>query len=155
VTTWDDSDLPVLHALATTDHHEIRDGYLILSENTGREKLGLDLSEEEVERAVLTLGDAEYVAGKVNPGFGFTYFHVTGRGMQALGQWPSFSDSSPATIAALLDRFADEAPTAEEGDNARRAASYVRTLEPAVVTSVLRTVMVEGAKAALRLGTGL
>jgi hypothetical protein len=55
----------------------------------------------------------------------------------------------------LLERLADEAPSAEEGDNARKAASYLRTLPPAVMTSVLRTVMVEGAKVAFRFGAGL
>jgi hypothetical protein len=155
VTIWDDRDLPLLQALATTDHQEIRDGYLILSENTALERLGLDLSEEAVELSVLTLIDAGYVVGELEPHFGFTHLHVTGRGMQALGQWPWFSDSSPATIASLLERLADEAPTAEEGQHARRAARYVRSLPAPVLTSVLRTVMVEGAKAAIRFGTGL
>jgi hypothetical protein len=75
--------------------------------------------------------------------------------MQARGQWPWFNETWPATIATLLERLADEAPSAEEGDNARKAASYLRTLPPAVMTSVLRTVMVEGAKVAFRFGAGL
>ena len=116
--------------------------------------LGLDLPEEALELAILTLGDADYVSGELEANFGFTHLHVTGRGMQALGQWPWLSDSSPATIAALLERLADEAPTPEESDNARRAANYVRTLPVAVLTSVFRTVMVEGAQAAIRLGAG-
>jgi hypothetical protein len=154
VTIWDDRDLPVLRALAATDHHEIRDGYLILGDDAAREKLGLDLPPDELERAVFTLRDAGYVAAKPEAKFGFTHLHVTGRGMQAIGQWPSFSESSPATIAALLDRLAEEAPTDAEAVSARRAASYIRSLAASVVTSAFRTVMVEGAKAAIRLGAG-
>jgi hypothetical protein len=40
---------------------------------------------------------------------------------------------SPATLALLLERLADEAATDEEATNLRRAARYVRSLTKASV----------------------
>ena len=70
---------------------------------------------------------------------------------------------TPAALAELLERFAEEAATEEESTNARRAAAYLRTLPEAAFRAALRTVMIEGTKAllgvadlstALRLGAG-
>jgi hypothetical protein len=84
----------------------------------------LDLEHDEIVDAILTLGDAGYIEGELLASTGgdatFTHFHVTGRGLQALGEWPLFDDIvSPLTFAALLDRLAEEAPTEEEKTNAR------------------------------------
>jgi hypothetical protein len=79
------------------------------------------------------LNDLGYVDGQVQyetgPGALFTHLRVTGRGQQALGEWPLFDEiASPATLALFLERLAEEAPTDEEASNLRRAAGYVRGL---------------------------
>ena len=58
-----------------------------------------------------------------------THFQVTGRGQQALGEWPLFDQiASPETLALLLERLAEEAPSDEEANNLRKAATYARSL---------------------------
>jgi hypothetical protein len=133
VTTWERRDLLVLRAVATTDDENLRNGFLMLDHGrTGT--FSLDLADEEIHAAILVLGDAGYVEGNgpnYNSGGGvhFTSFSVSGRGQQALGQWPLFHDiASPETLAQLLETLADEAPTEEEGANMRRAARYARTV---------------------------
>lgn len=159
MTLWETRDLLVLRAVAETDDPEVRGGFLFLGQGVGANKLGVGLSDDDIEIALLTLSDAGYVTATDTRRHGggggsFTQLHVTGRGMQALGKWPWFTELSPVSLAALLDQFAVEAATTEETENARRAARYLRTLPPAIVRQVLTTVTVEGAKAALRLGSG-
>jgi hypothetical protein len=132
-TTWERRDLPVLQAVATTDDENVRNGFLMLDYGrTGT--FGLDLVDEEIHSAILVLGDAGYVEGNgptYNSGGGvhFTSFSVTGRGQQALGQWPLFHNiTSAETLARLLETLAAEAPTEEESANMRRAARYARTV---------------------------
>jgi hypothetical protein len=132
-TVWERRDLPVLRQLAS-DREHLRVGFLHLSPHAEEPTLGLDLSASEVHDAVLCLGDVGYVEAQnlqyeTGPGAMFTGLRVTGRGQQALGEWPLFDEiAAPETLALLLERFADEAPTDEEADNLRRAASYARTL---------------------------
>lgn len=138
MTLWEGRDLPVLRALAEPIDEQVRDGYLWLTgEATGAERLGVTLSNTEIWDAILTLADAGYVtceAHETNYRGGFTHLSVTGRGLQALGQWPLFEEiASPATLALLLERLAEEAPSEEESSNMRRAASYVRKLSVPVV----------------------
>jgi hypothetical protein len=66
------------------------------------------------------------------------------------GEWPFFTEVTPAALAALLDRFAEEAPTDEEASAARTSASYVRTLGIGTLKAAARVAMVEGTKAAFR-----
>jgi hypothetical protein len=151
VNAWEQRDLPVLAALANTEDQHVRRGYLDIS--LARETLGLDLTSSEIHDAVLTLGDAGYVGYDIDYETGngglFTQLKVTGRGKQALGDWPLFTEVTPATLAALLDRLADEAPTDEEAENARTAATYIRSLPVAAFKAAMRTVIVEGTKASL------
>ncbi len=126
-------DLPVLRALATSEDSYVRDGYLTIGHGRGADALGLELSDGEIHDAILTLADADYVDFELQyetgPGAHLTNFSVTGRGQQALGEWPLFDTiASPETLALMLERLAEEAPTDEEADNMRRAARYVRTL---------------------------
>lgn len=126
---WEKRDLPVLRALATSDDENLRHGFLSVGENGN--VLGLDLSAGDLHDAILTLADVDYVEGRVEystgPGAMFTHLRVTGRGQQALGEWPLFDEiASPETLALLLERFAEEAETSEEEANLRRAAGYVR-----------------------------
>ena len=139
MTVWERRDLPVLRALATSDDENVRQGFLHLSAAEAK-PLGLDLTMEEVYDAVLTLGDADYIEGNLQHESGrsaiITRFQVTGRGQQALGEWPLFDQlASPQTLALLLERLAEEAPTDEEARNLRRAASYMRGLAASTLRS--------------------
>lgn len=133
MTVWERRDLPVLRALTTSDDTYVREGHLTIGHGRGKEALGLDLTDGEIYDSILTLGDAGYVDFRVQletgPGAHFTSLTVEGRGQQALGEWPLFDTiASPETLALLLERLAEEAPTDEEADNMRRAATYVRKL---------------------------
>jgi hypothetical protein len=150
MTLWERRDLPVLRALATSDDENIRQGYLQLSRQD-QNPLGLSLEVDEVFEAVLTLGDAAYVEGELRrEGAGgalFTHFQVTGRGQQALGEWPLFDQlASPETFALLLERMALVAPTEEEAGNLRKAASYARSLAAATVRSAAIAALVHVAR---------
>lgn len=148
---WEQRDLPVLRALAQSDDAELRDhGVLRVGKASA---LGLDLSPGELHDAVLTLGDAGYVEGRVEYSSGpdamFTHFRVTARGMQALGQWPLFDEiASPETLALLLERLADEAPTDEEASNMRRAAAYVRSVSGASLRALTTAAISQLARSA-------
>jgi hypothetical protein len=138
VTVWAERDLPVLRALDVSDDVNIREGFLSLGDLDAREALGLELGNADVYDAMLVLRDAAYIdfelKHETGPGALFTRVAVTGRGQQALGQWPLFDSlAAPETIALLLERLAEEASTEEEASNLRRAAGYMRTLSLAAV----------------------
>jgi hypothetical protein len=155
MTLWERRDLPVLQALATSDDENLRHGFLSVEEH-GENALGLDLSPGELHDAILTLSDAGYVEGAIgyeSGGATFTRLGVTGRGQQALGQWPLFDEiASPKTLALLLERLADEAPTDEEAANLRQAGAYARTLGAASLRSAAVGVLSQLAKIGLGLG---
>lgn len=157
MSVWERRDFPVLRALATSDDERLRHGFLDLSEHYPDPPLGLDLSAGDVHDAVLTLLDVGYVEihdlqYESGPGALFTGLRVTGRGQQALGQWPLFDEiASPATLSLLLERFAEEAPTDEEAENLRRAARYAGSLG----ASSLRAAAVGALSQLARLGFGL
>jgi hypothetical protein len=151
MTVWERRDLPVLRALADTDDENILQGVLNLSAENGN-PLGLDLTFEEIYDAVLTLSDAGYVEGEVQHEGGrsalLTQFQITGRGYQALGEWPLFDElASPQTLALLLDRLAEEAPTREEASNFRRAARYARGLTASTLRAALIAALAHVARA--------
>jgi hypothetical protein len=148
-------DLPVLQALATSDDRNVRHGHLHLSAD--ERPLGLDLKTEEVYQAVLTLADAGYIDGDLQHEGGssalISQFQVTGRGHQALGEWPLFDQlASPETLALLLERLAEEAPTNEEAGNLRRAATHVRGLAAPTLRSTAVGALAYLARAHLGLG---
>ena len=133
MTIWERRDFPVLQALAKSTDEDLREGFLSLG-GTGGKRLGLDdLADDEIHDAILTLGDAGYVEARVEYHTGggaiFTHLRLTGRGLQALGEWPLFDEiSSPETLAMLLEHLAEEAPSDEEEANLRRAARYARSV---------------------------
>jgi hypothetical protein len=155
MTTWERRDLPVLRALATSTDSNLRHG--ILSVGPQRvEALEVELDGLEVHDSVLTLADVGYVqAGRQyesGAGATFTHLHVTGRGQQALGEWPLFDEiASPQTLALLLERLAEEAPSEEEAENMRRAAKYART----VGAGALRALMVGATSQLAKVALGL
>ncbi len=133
MTVWERRDLPVLQALATSEDDYVRQGYVMLGAGRGSNSLGLELNDGEIHDSILALQDAGYVdfnrQYESGPGAHFTNFAITGRGQQALGEWPLFDTiASPETMALMLERLAEEAPSDEEAENLRRAARYVRTL---------------------------
>jgi hypothetical protein len=114
------------------------------------------LSDAEIYEALMVLRDVLYVDFDVQletgPGAHFNQLHVTGRGQQALGEWPLFDNIvSPETLALMLERLAEEAPSEEEASNMRRAARYVRTLS----ASSLRAFATGAVAALLRQSLGL
>lgn len=156
MSVWERRDLPVLQALATSDDEILRHGFLSI-ESDGQSALGLDLSAGDLHDAILDLADAGYVDGDVQysggPSAQFTGLQVLGRGEQALGQWPLFDEiTSPETLALLLERLAEEAPSDEEASNLRRAAEYARTVGAASLRAVVIGVLSQLAKAGMGLG---
>jgi DNA-binding PadR family transcriptional regulator len=157
VTVWERRDLPVLQALATSEDSYVREGYVMVGHGKGGEALGLELSEGEIHDAILTLQDAGYVDFNVQresgPGAHFTNFTITGRGQQALGEWPLFDTIvAPETLALMLERLAEEAATDEEADNLRRSAGYVRTLSGAALRAFFTGAMSAALRGSLGLG---
>jgi hypothetical protein len=141
MTLWEQRDFPVLQALAGSDDDDIRQGVLQL-DAAEKQPLGLDLTTEEIYDAVLVLADAGYIEGNLQHESGnsilITRFQVTGQGQQALGEWPLFDQlASPQTLALLLERLAEEAPSEEEAGNLRRAARYARGLAAPTVRAAL------------------
>jgi len=119
-------------------------------------KLGLDLAGGEFHDAILTLRDAGYVEGDLSyaggPTAHFAGLYVTGRGLQALGEWPLFDEiASPDTLALLLERFAEEAPIGDAA-NLRRAAQYARRLGAASLRSAAVGALAHVARIGLGLG---
>lgn len=153
---WERRDLPVLQTLATSDDSGLRAGFLSLSDTPGGH-FGLDLTGGEIHDAILALEDAGYVEARVTyesgPSPVFTQLRVTGRGQQALGEWPLFDEiASPETLALLLERLAEEAPSEEEGTNLRQAARYARSLGAASLRAVAIGALSQLAKGQLGLG---
>lgn len=159
MTLWQRRDYPVLRGLADSNDEGVRAGYLDLNASRKSGTLELDLSDSEIHDALLTLGEADYVHFQLHPesGFGamFTHLQVTGAGYQALGEWPFFTEVTPATLAEMLEHFAAEAPSDDEAANARRAAEYVRRLSGDAFKAAVKTVIAESIKAGVRLGAGV
>jgi hypothetical protein len=103
---------------------------------------------------MLTLRDAGFVTAdrreEASAGVVFTNVLVTGPGMQALGQWPLFEEiTSPPTLAAFLDRLADQAADPEEAAALRGAASYVRSLSGELLRAAARAALTYALRAGL------
>jgi hypothetical protein len=116
VIEWERSALPVLQALADCQDKTVRDGYLGLGHGGGARTLGLDVEDGELHDALLALTDVGYIqiddiqyeGGGSGSVLGA---RVTGRGMQALGRWPSLQAAmSPVTLVAVPERLRDYAP---------------------------------------------
>jgi hypothetical protein len=152
MTVWERRDYPVLHALANSDDENLRHGFL-----SAAEQLGLEMTPGDLHDALLALADADYIDVQVGyesgPSALFTHLQVTGRGQQALGQWPLFDEiASPETLAMLLEHLAAEAATSEEESNLRRAADYVRGVSAATLRALVIGVVAQLAKSGLGLG---
>ena len=145
-------DLQVLQLLArrgAIDAH----GAFTLSQARLRE-LGVDLAFDEMLQAIHALSDLDYVGGHgwvegapdvwqgeptEAPFQSIEYrdFFVTGRGLRAIGEWPSFTDLTPTTIAALLEWLATVSTDQAQADETRAAAWDIRVLGPGILDTAV------------------
>lgn len=153
---WEERDVPVLRALATTEDDNLRHGFLHMTRGHGAEALQLELPAEAVHESIIALRDLGYVEANesYSSGGGVTYtgLRVTGRGQQALGEWPLFEQFvSPDTLARFLEVMAEEAESDEVEGNLRRAAEYVRGLSMATLKALAVSATAHAARHALGL----
>jgi hypothetical protein len=147
---WEDRALPLLVALTRSDDQQLRDGILMLGHGQGT-FLGLDLADELILMTVLQLGDLGYVEYnnvELEGGSGaiITGLHVSGRGLQLLGQWPRFRALvTPATLAAAIEHLANYA-SPEEATVLRRAAAAVRRMGAAGLKSAAIHIGIQAAR---------
>lgn len=138
---WTDRALPVLRALEAPSNGQVRDGFLSIGRGRAEKNLGVALSDDATHDTILQLHDAGYVEFKnvsyeTGGGAHFSGLHITGRGLQVLGQWPRLEAIvSPLTFAALLDALAEYAP-ADEATEMKRAANFVRRVAGTTLTSL-------------------
>jgi hypothetical protein len=138
---WSERALPVLQALQSPADPLLRDGFLSLGRERAGTRLALELSDDAIHDTILQLADAAYVEFKdlqyeSGGGAHISGLHVTGRGLQVLGEWPRFEALvSPLTLAALLDALAEHAPE-EEAKAMRRAANVVRRVAASTLKSL-------------------
>lgn len=129
---WVERALPVLVALHDSTDRYVRDGFLFMGlGERAATMLKLELSDDAIHDAVLQLGDLGYLEYNsidyaTGPTATFSGLRVTGRGLQALGEWPRFEALiSPTTLAAVVDRLAEYA-SPEEATPMKRAAAVIR-----------------------------
>lgn len=137
-THWESVALPVLQRLVEKEDALRERGLLQLGlGQDGAKWLGLDLSDGELFDTLYQLQDLGYVSFDVTlesgPGALFLDLHLTGRGLQVLGEWPRFEAwASPATLAAFATQLAQfVAP--DDRTRLERAAAYLRSQAPATI----------------------
>jgi hypothetical protein len=148
-TVCEGRDLQVLQVFARPGTIDAR-GAFTLSDARLRE-LGVALAFDEMLQAIHALSDLDYVGGHgwvegvpdVFPqgeptefpfeSIEYRHFFVTGRGLRALGEWPSFTDLTPTTLAALLEWLADETVDQAQANETRAAAWDIRVLGPGIL----------------------
>jgi len=114
-------------------------------------ELGVDITSAEMLQAIHALANRGYLGGGHGwveglPGvweddptefpfdsIEYRHFFVSGRGLQALGDWPPFTDLTPTTVAALLGKLADETAEQTQADETRAAARDIRALGPTIL----------------------
>lgn len=138
---WTDRALPLLRALEAPNDAHLRDGFLSLGRGRAEKNLGIALSDDAAHDTILQLSDAGYVGFKnlsyeSGGGAHISGLHITGRGLQVLGEWPRFEAIvSPLTLAALLEALAEYA-SADEAPEMKRAASFVRDIAGTTLKSL-------------------
>lgn len=130
VVAWEDA-LAVLATVAAPTNDTLRDGVLFLGPNR-KDQLNLSLEPGAVHDALMALADDDYVTWttieySLPAGVSVSGLRVTGRGMQALGQWPTLHTiTTPASLADLLEQLAPYASDADKAGALRRAAEQAR-----------------------------
>lgn len=154
---WETTALPLLRALASTDNQMVRDGYFELGHGSGAAALGVDLDERALHDALLALRDVDYIEiDKIEYAGGSTASiigaRVTGRGMRALGEWPSLEAlMTPATLAAIMQELGEFAPDEEARSNLETAASAAASVGRNTAREVIVAFSAEALKAKLGL----
>jgi hypothetical protein len=121
---WRDA-LRVLMVLRAPSDYHLREGILRAGPSQA-DQLGLGLELDVFHDTLLGLHDLDYVAwDSFNyraGGFAVDGVRVTGRGMQAVGQWPTLDTvMTPASLGQLLDELAAlRTRSRAGGDPARR-----------------------------------
>lgn len=133
MSVWEDEAAPVLRSIASAQGGRLADGILMLGHGRGGEALGLEMDDAVIHRAILLLLDEDYIEAhaeyETGPGAILTGLRVTGRGQQALGEWPRFELlTTPSTLALMLEHLSEQAGSEEDRSVLRRAAGYVRGL---------------------------
>lgn len=151
---WEERALPVLAGLNESADPNLSGGILPVGPGKqGAAVLGLELSDDAIHDTILQLGDvgyAEYNDISYTTGGSATFIglRVTGRGLQVLGQWPTFEALvSPTTLAAVVDRLAEYAAP-EEAPLMKRAAGVIRRVGAAGLRSAaigIRSQLLRGA----------
>jgi hypothetical protein len=67
VSLWETRDYAVLRAIADSDDNDLLHGFLQLGGGQAGQRLGLQLSDEEIYTFVLVLRDADYLTGELTP----------------------------------------------------------------------------------------
>jgi hypothetical protein len=145
VSLWTEQAEPVLQAIASAKSGRLADGYVGLGRGRASAALGLDLDEAEIHRAILLLKDAGYIECELKyewgpePSARVSGLQVTGRGQQAIGEWPRFELlTTPSTLALMLEQLAEQVP-ADDQRPLRKAAAYVRSLSVETVRTAIVT----------------
>jgi hypothetical protein len=100
---WTDRALPVLRALEKPSDARVRDGFLSIGRGRAEKNLGVELSDDVAHDTILQLHDAGYVefnniSYESGGGAHFSGLHITGRGLQVLGQWSLRGDHLAAHV---------------------------------------------------------
>jgi hypothetical protein len=158
VIEWECTALPVLNAIAVTEDRNLRNGILHVGRGErGAATLGLEISDGEVHDSLLALADVGYVSiNDIQYASGgnasFLGIRVTGRGMQALGQWPSLRAAmTPMTLSAVLDRLQDYAPDQKTREELVTASDTVKSAGSTAVREAVTAFAAEAVKAKLGL----
>ena len=148
-TAWERRDLHVLQLFARPGTIDAHGAFTLSDARLGA--LGTDFTFDETLQAIHALSDLDYVGGHgwvegvpdVLPqdeptefpfeAIQYRHFFVTGRGLRALGEWPSFTDLTPTTFAALLEWLADETADQAQAKETRAAAWDIRMLGPGLL----------------------
>jgi len=131
-THWEAAALPVLQQLVEKEGALRERGLLQLGlGQEGAKWLGLDIDDGELFDTLHQLQDLGYVSFNLTlesgPGALFLDLHLTGRGLQVLGEWPRFEAwSSPATLAAFAEQLA-QFVSPDDRTRLERAAQYLRS----------------------------
>jgi hypothetical protein len=121
----------------------LRDGFLMLGRGRGCEMLGLELDDTVILDTLQALEDLGFVAiGKTQyetgNGAALSGVRIAGRGLQVLGQWPSFEAVvDPQAIVETLRRLEIYAPEVAQRTSLQRAAHVAKGLGPRALREVI------------------
>jgi hypothetical protein len=135
--TWEELELPVLRWVL-----ESRQDQLELSSDRASSEVASDLSDPEVDDALMRLERHGLVAGSRHEGSGTTWWtqlRPTADGLRVLGEWPPAEAATVnVALAQILRALAAELPDKEAATAARRGASALSKMSGEVVLDVVK-----------------